>query len=166
VADSLDSDLNPTHRKRALRQITYGLYIVTARDGERVAGGTVTWLSQCSMKPPLVMIGVQQDSALRAVLDRARAFAAHIVGQSQRALANAFFKPASLHNGLINGYAFKNGHTGAPILTDAPAWFECRVTDELTRGDHVVYVAEVVDAVVHRAESALTLRDTGLSYGG
>jgi len=158
--------LNPAHREKVLRQITYGLYVVTARDGQQVAGGTVTWLSQCSMKPPLVMIGVQQDSALRAVLDRARAFAAHIVGQGQRALANAFFKPATLHNGLINGYAFREGQTGAPILIDAPAWFECRVTDELTRGDHVVYVAEVVDAVVQREEEPLTLRDTGLSYGG
>ncbi len=158
--------MNPAHRKKALRQITYGLYVVTASDGERVAGGTVTWLSQCSMKPPLVMIGVQKDSGLRAVLDRARAFAAHLVGKEQRALANAFFKPAALHDGRINGYAFKKGHTGAPVLTDAPAWFECRVTDELTRGDHVVYVAEVVDAVVQRDEEPLTLRDTGLAYGG
>lgn len=158
--------MNPAHRKKVLRQITYGLYVVTARDGERVGGGTVTWLSQCSMKQPLVMTGIQQDSALRAVIDRARAFAVHIVGKEQRALANAFFKPASLHYGLLNGYKFKEGHTGAPILTDAPAWFECRVTDELSRGDHVVYLAEVVDAVLHRDEDALTLRDTGLAYGG
>lgn len=158
--------MNPAHRKRVLRQITYGLYVVTARDGDRLAGGTVTWLSQCSMKPPLVMIGIRSESALRAVIDRARCFAAHLIGKEQRALANAFFKPAALHHGLLNGYAFKNGRTGAPILTDTPGWFECRVTDELSRGDHVVYVAEVVDAVHHRDEEVLTLRDTGLAYGG
>jgi flavin reductase (DIM6/NTAB) family NADH-FMN oxidoreductase RutF len=158
--------VNLAHRKKVLRQISYGLYVVTTRADDLVAGGTITWLSQCSMKPPLVMVGVQQDSALRRVIDRARVFAVNLIAADQRALAHAFFKPAVLHHGLLNGYACVTGKTGAPLLTDAPGWFECRVLDELTRGDHVVYVAEVVDAVAQRDDPPLTLRDTGLSYGG
>ncbi len=73
-----------------------------------------------------------------------------------------------MEDGKINGYAFEDGpETGAPLLTDTPYWFECRVTDTVARGDHTVYVAEVVNAGVRNAEAVpLLLRDTGMNYGG
>jgi flavin reductase (DIM6/NTAB) family NADH-FMN oxidoreductase RutF len=69
---------------------------------------------------------------------------------------------------LLNGYRFEPGpETGAPVLVDVPYWFEARVTDTVKRGDHTVFVAEVVNAGV-RDESVtpLLLRSTGMSYGG
>ena len=57
--------------------------------------------------------------------------------------------------------------TGAPILDDIPYWFEARVTDTVARGDHTVYVAEVVGAGVRDASRPpLNLRTTGMNYGG
>jgi len=35
-----------------------------------IAASTLTWISQCSFHPPLVMIGVQSNSATHAVIDR------------------------------------------------------------------------------------------------
>ena len=54
---------------------------------------------------------------------------------------------------------------GAPILTDALAWLECRVTGEHDAGDHVV-VFGVVDAGCLQGETApLThTRKNGLRY--
>ncbi len=46
------------------------------------------------------------------------------------------------------------------------SWFECKVVDVNERGDHVLVVGEVVDAGVHREGTPLTLRETGLFYGG
>ena len=61
----------------------------------------------------------------------------------------------------------RGGHSGAPILVDLPYWFEARVTDTIARGDHTVFVAEVVGAGVHDEEmTPLVLRSTGMSYGG
>ena len=57
--------------------------------------------------------------------------------------------------------------TGSPLLIDTPYRFECRVTDTIDRGDHTIFVAEVVNAGVHDAEAVpLLLRDTGMNYGG
>jgi len=158
--------MDPTVRKKALRQLTYGLYIVTSRDGEECAAGTITWLSQCSMEPPLVMAGIQQESSLHAAISSSRTFAVHIIGRSQKNMAMSFFKTTKREGETLNGYRFESGVTGAPILADAPAWVECRVLDETRRGDHTIFVAEVVAAGAPRDEEPLTLREAGFSYGG
>jgi flavin reductase (DIM6/NTAB) family NADH-FMN oxidoreductase RutF len=155
-----------TKRKKVMRLITYGLYVVTARDADRCAAGTITWFSQSSFDPPLVMAGIQRKSSLNRVVSASRAFAVHIVGKSQKKLAMSFFKTAHLKGDTLNGYDFEPGVTGAPVLVDPPAWIECRVVDAVNHGDHTVFIAEVVGAGVRRDEEPLTLRDAGFSYGG
>lgn len=153
-------------KKKALRLITYGLYVATSRYGDLYGSGTINWLSQSSFDPPLVMAGIKGDSSLHQAISGSRAFAVHIVGKSQKSLATAFFKTARVEGELINGWRFAPGATGSPILADAPAYFECRVVDEVRRGDHTIFVGEVVEARVHREEEPLTIRETGMAYGG
>ena len=153
-------------KNKALRMLTYGLYVVTARDGEHYAAGTITWLSQSSFKPPLVMAGIQRRSSLHRVIEASRAFAVHIVGRSQKALATSFFKAPKVAGHSLNGYHFELGSTGAPVLTDPPAWLECRVVEDVRCGDHTIFVAEVVASGQRRDEEPLTLREAGFSYGG
>ncbi len=56
--------------------------------------------------------------------------------------------------------------TGSPLLVDLQAWFEARVTDVVPRGDHTVYVAEVVEVGLRSEAKPLELSDTDWSYGG
>lgn len=155
-------------KKVALRAITYGLYVMTAsHDGEYAAGG-VNWLTQASFEPPLVAAAVKADSGLRALIDGSAMFAVNVLADDQLDVAKAFFRCTSVDGDRINGYRFERGvATGAPILDGVPYWFECRVTDTVDRGDHTVYVAEVVGAGVRDAsQTPLDLRSTGMNYGG
>lgn len=160
----MDSD----QKKVALRAINYGLYVLTARNGDQYGAGGVNWLSQASFDPPLVMAGVKADSGSAAIIGETGAFAVNVLAGDQLDIGKAFFRSTSVEDGKINGYAFTDGpETGAPLLTDTPYWFECRVTDTVARGDHTVYVAEVVNAGVRNPEAVpLLLRDTGMNYGG
>jgi flavin reductase (DIM6/NTAB) family NADH-FMN oxidoreductase RutF len=158
--------MDPAAKKKVLRLISYGLYVATSRHGEVYGSGTINWLSQSSFDPPLVMAGIQRDSSLHQAITGSRAFAIHIVGKSQKNLATAFFKTARVEGDLINGWRFAHGVTGSPILADAVAYFECRVIDEVRGGDHTIFVGEVVEADVRREEEPLTIRETGMAYGG
>ncbi|HKV70100.1 MAG TPA: flavin reductase family protein [Gemmatimonadales bacterium] len=160
--------IDPAAKKQVLRLVTYGLYVLTsAADGD-LAAGTITWLSQASFVPPLVMAGVRRDGHVHAVVERSGTFAVNVVGAGQREIASAFFRPSVVTAGRISGYAFERGRaTGAPILTDLPAWFEARVTDAVRRGDHTIFVAELVACGVRDpAVSPLALSDTSWSYAG
>ena len=78
------------------------------------------------------------------------------------------FRSTTAADGKVNGYAYEPGPaTGAPVFVDTPYWFEARVTDTVARGDHTVFVAEVVGAGVRDdSVTPLLLRSTGMSYGG
>lgn len=155
-------------RKRVLRMMTYGLYVLTAAADGDLAAGTVTWLSQASFAPLLVMVGIRRDGHVHQVVDRSRAFAVNVLASTQQAIASAFFRSSVADGGRINGYAFERGPaTGAPLLLDLPAWFEARVSDAVIRGDHTVFVAEVVGYGLRDPDAApLTLTATPWSYAG
>ncbi len=155
-------------KKRALRMLTCGLYVVAARDGNDVAAGTVTWLSQASFSPPLLMVAIKGDSHLHAMVERSRAFGVSVVSTAQKDLASAFFRPSKVEDGKMNGYPIQYGpETGSPVVSQCPAWVEARVTGSVSGGDHTVYVAEVVGAGLNDpAAKALVLSDTEWTYGG
>jgi flavin reductase (DIM6/NTAB) family NADH-FMN oxidoreductase RutF len=162
-------------KKTALRMIPYGLYVLTAqgKDGA-VAAATVNWVTQASFAPPLVVVGVKTDSGAHAIIKDARAFALNILGKGQQGMAFTFFKPAQRDGQTISGQPFRAGTTGAPILTETPAFVECRLVDTLERGDHSIFVGEVVEAGVAKApekradDASLWLKDLGenVFYGG
>ena len=45
-------------KKQALRMIPYGLFVVTAKNGDDVTSATVNWVTQTSFSPPLVAVGL------------------------------------------------------------------------------------------------------------
>ncbi len=153
-------------KKKALRMITDGLYVITAAQDAKVAASTVTWVNQKSFHPPLVAVSIKKGSFTHAVMEESKAFAIHILGKGQKAMAEAFFRHSEPKGNSIAGYAFKPGATGSPILEDCPAYFECRVIDASMPGDHTTFIGEVIEAIVRREEKPLALSDTPWHYGG
>ena len=162
-------------KETALRMIPYGLYVLTAetKDG-RVAASTVSWATQTSFDPPLVAIGVKADSGIHALIKESGSFALNVLGKGQQSLAFTFFKALERDGNRIGGESFRRGKTGAPILDSAQAHLECSLVDTVEKGDHSVFVGEVVDAGVATPiegrpdDATLMLRDLGESifYGG
>jgi len=160
--------MDPQAKKVALRAINYGLYVLTAIDGDQVGAAGVNWLTQASFEPPLVAAAVKADNDSHAIIEKTRAFAVNILGEDQLDIGKAFFRTTKVEGDTLNGYRFEPGpETGAPLLVDLPYWFEARVTDTIRRGDHTVFVAEVVNAGVRDdSVTPLLLRSTGMNYGG
>lgn len=166
-------DLNT--RKTTLRMIPYGLYVLTAGhpDG-RVAAATVNWVTQASFEPPLVAVGVKADSHVHALIKDTKAFALNVLGKGQQTLAFTFFKPAERQGQTISGEPFRPGTTGAPILTNMPAFMECTLEATVEKGDHSIFVGRVIEVGLTkppegRADDAtLWLKELGekVFYGG
>jgi hypothetical protein len=51
----------------------------------------------------------------------------------------------------FRGIAWRTERTGAPVLDDALAWLDCRVTAALPGGDHTIFVGEVARERGHLA---------------
>lgn len=156
-------------RRTILRKLPYGMHVMTAVGSDGMAvGSTLTWISQCSFQPPLVMIAIQKTSQIHAAVVASGGLAVNVLGEGQKDIAKAFFKAPAGEGGLFGEQRYEPGPgTGAPLLTDVPAWLEARVTDKVERGDHTVFVAEIVGAGVRdEAAKPLLLSDTPWNYGG
>src|SRR5262250_439776 len=161
-------------KKTALRMIPYGLYVLTAESPSGISAATVNWVTQASFAPPLVAVGVKTDSHAHALIKESQVFALNVLGKGQQAMAYTFFKPAERQGATISGEPFRPGSTGSPILTNTPAYVECRLVATVEQGDHSIFVGEVVDAEVSRMpegradDATLWLRELGdkVFYGG
>ncbi len=154
-------------KKKVLRSFTYGLYILTARDGEEYAAGTVNWVTQASFTPPLIALGVKRDSRLHELIGRTGRLALMTLAQDQKGIAQDFFKPTQREGDTLNGHPFAPSPTfGLPLLTELPYWLEAEVRHIFEGGDHSLVVTEVVEAGVRFEAKPLVMWDTGWFYGG
>jgi flavin reductase (DIM6/NTAB) family NADH-FMN oxidoreductase RutF len=159
----------------ALRMIPYGLYLLsTGSENGPAAASIVNWVTQASFEPPLVAVAVRAGSSVHRILQDTRSFVLNVLGKDQRDLAVKFFRPVESEGGTIGGETFRTGETGAPIFETTPAYAECRLVESVERGDHSVFVAEVVAAGVSKPpqgrpdEATLWMKDLGEKtfYGG
>ncbi len=154
-------------KKTTLRLFTYGLYAVTAKHADQVSMMTANWLGQVSFEPPLLALAVEADSHSHQVIEAARAFAVNVYESGQRELAGQLGRTWAKHPEKVDAVAWRPGPaTGSPVLEAALGWVECRVQSSLPAGDHVLYVAEVVEAGLHREGTPLTLKEAGFKYAG
>ena len=154
-------------RRRTLRLLTNGLYVLTSRDQDHYGAATITWLSQASFKPPLLMAAVRPDSNTFQCLARSGVAAVHVLGVDQQDIALKFFAPTRVRDGQINGEPFTEGVSGAPILTRLSAWVECRVVQIVsTGGDHATVILEVLEAQYRAPVEPLTIAASPWEYGG
>jgi flavin reductase (DIM6/NTAB) family NADH-FMN oxidoreductase RutF len=65
--------VNSDAKKAVLRMIRYGIYVLTADDGNgNIAAATVNWVTQSAFAPPLVVVGVKADSGTYKIVRLAR----------------------------------------------------------------------------------------------
>jgi flavin reductase (DIM6/NTAB) family NADH-FMN oxidoreductase RutF len=154
-------------RQKTLRLIANGVFVLTARCGERFGAATVTWVSQISFRPPLVMAAVRRDSNVFQCLEESGSAVLHIVGEDQRDIAKRFFHPTAAAGGTLNGEPYAAGHTAAPVLPRLPAHVEGWVRRVLdTGGDHALVILEAVQAECREEVRPLTIAQTPWHYGG
>ncbi|MBE3563946.1 MAG: flavin reductase family protein [Hydrogenibacillus schlegelii] len=159
--------MDPQAKKTALRGITYGLYLIGTKDASTVNAFAGNWLTQTSFDPPLVALAVKAGTRSQEQIKASGVFSVNILASGQKDMAVAFFKHVEPEGNRLAGYEFYTTEvTGCPIFKDALSYFECRVVEAVERGDHYIYIGEVIGAGVHREGEPLTLKETGFYYGG
>jgi flavin reductase (DIM6/NTAB) family NADH-FMN oxidoreductase RutF len=157
-------------RRRALWTMPSGLYLVGSRAGERRNLMTANWATQVSFDPKLLAIGVEQPAVTHELITEGRVFSLTTIDREDRAIVRKFTKPVDvdLEARTANGFPFHEATTGAPILDQAAAWFDCEVRQSVEVGDTTLFIGEIVACGFQKAEDTPVLRmeDTRMNYGG
>ena len=87
-------------RQKTLRMLSNGVYVLTSRSEDRYGAATVSWVSQVSFKPPLIMAAVRRESNVFKCLAESRIAAPHIVADGQHEIARRLRQSAASRSGL------------------------------------------------------------------
>jgi len=158
-------------RRRVLWTLPYGLYVLGSTDrSERRNGMAINWVSQVSFDPKLIGVGVENTALTHELIESSGVFSLCTVARDDRAIIRKFTKPVdvNLDARTLNGFAYRDGVTGAPILLQAPAYVDCEVRNTVATGGHTFFIGEVMDCAFQAEEDTDVLRmeDTRMNYGG
>jgi flavin reductase (DIM6/NTAB) family NADH-FMN oxidoreductase RutF len=157
-------------RRRVLRSLPYGLYVVGSRAGDRLNAMTLNWATQVSFEPKLVGIGVEKTAFTHELITEGGVFTLCTIAREDRAIVRKFTKPVEVDGAAhtLNGFGYHEGLSGAPVLDLAVAHLDCRVVNPVDCGNHTFFIGEVIDAAFRADEATELLRmeDTRMDYGG
>ena len=149
--------------RRTVGMFATGVTVVTTSVQGVVHGMTANAFASVSLDPLLVLICVDREAGMHALLPEAQAFAATILSAEQEDLSAWFAsgdRPAG-HDQFGDVAWNPAPVTGSPVLCDGVAYVDCRVTERHEGGDHSIFLAQVVDLGVLRPAA-----DPLLYYGG
>ncbi len=136
------------------------LWVVTAAADGRRGGLIATFVSSASIvtEMPRVLVGLARQHHTWGLAEAAGAFALHLIAEEQLDWVWRFGLASGRDADKLAGLPVRAGVTGAPVLTEAPAFLDCRVEARWDTGDRTVYLAEVVEGAVARPAAILTMK--------
>ena len=131
-----------------LRKFPQAVSVVTVGRGGVENALTVSWASPVSFDPPQMMISVDKLHYSADFLRSTKNFCLNVLRDGQQRLAGQFARQTMAHEEKMAGVPTRESETGAAILTEALAYFDCEITAVHETGDHLMVVGRVVDAGV------------------
>ncbi len=139
--------------RSGMRDLAGGVSVITVGEGEDRTGLTATSVTSLSVDPPSLLVCVNRNSSTWSALGRHGAFAVNLVRARHAALAERFAGRGGLKGAARYGQAsWLRLVTGAPVLEDALASFDCQIEDMIERHSHAIVIGKVV--AVRLAEEA------------
>jgi len=135
------------------KAVPTGVWVVTARSGEKINGMTAAWATQVSFKPRLVAVSIAPPRYTYSLIKESGYFCLNLLSEDQKELANHFGFKSGKKVDKFKGIDYENGLKGSPIIKEAIAYVECEVQDTFTTGDHDLFVGEVIDVAELKPEA-------------
>ena len=148
-------------------KIPNALALVGSRAGDEWNAMTTSWITQVSMEPVLIGVGVDNSAVTHRLISEGGSFTINLWSAEDTRPFVKFSKPATKEGMTLNERPIREGVTGAPIFEEAIAWMECEVRSDHDFGTHTLFVGEIVDAdVVDDEQRPAAVSDTRMKYGG
>lgn len=145
---------------KLFRQITTGVYVIGVAHEERRNAFTAAWVMQVSFRQLLVAVSINPEHLSYPLLMDGRVFSVNVLRRGLMELVRHFGARREIEK--LAGIPWRVGLTGAPILTDALAYFDCRLIDTFPAGDHLLAIGHVLDGALVAPDSIpMSYAETG-----
>ena len=144
--------------KKALYAITYGLFVLTAKEGEKDNGCIVNTVQMLTSDPTRVVVFVNKSNYTEQMISRTGVFNVSIL---QKNTPFALFKHFGFQSGKdvdkFAGRVYPRSENGLYyIYENANAFLSCKVVGEHDYGTHTLFVGEVLEGKVLSSQKSLS----------
>jgi len=129
--------------EQLFKKISHGVYVIGVSDGNRENAFTAAWVMQVSFDPLLLAMSINPEHYSYQLLQAGGVCTVNVLGENQYALAKHFGRPVK---DKMAGFQWQKADTGAPVLSESLAYFDCRVSHYTDAGDHKIAVCQVLAA--------------------
>jgi len=133
--------------KQATRKMSYGLYVICSRKGDKLNGQVANAAFQVTTNPTTLAISVNRENLTRECIDESGYFTLNILGTDNMRLVRRFGFRSGREFDKFKNLDHGLTENGTPYLKDAAGWVECQVIKDkrLDVGTHVIYAADALD---------------------
>ena len=134
----------------AFFKISYGLYIVSSHDGDKLNGHISNTVFQVTADPPRFAVATHKDNLTTEMIRKSKVFSVSVL---QKDVDLEFLGPWGFRSGhdidKFAGCNYTTGISGAPVLLDKSiAYIDCELEQEVDTGTHILFIGRAVDARV------------------
>jgi flavin reductase (DIM6/NTAB) family NADH-FMN oxidoreductase RutF len=137
--------IEQTEFRSLLGHFASGVTVITTRQQNQLYGATVSSFCSLSLQPPLVLVCLCHQAAMHDLTRETGVFGINILAAHNEHLSRHF----ACH--MLDKFAnmpHTLGQLGVPLLDEALATLECRLTACYPGGDHSIFIGEVVSAQI------------------
>lgn len=141
---------------KVLRNLSYGVYVVSTMDKDRPTGCTANSIMQITSTPPTLAASINHDNYTNQCIKATGLFAVSIISEKT--------DPS-----VIGTFGFRSGKdtdkfadipyemvAGVPVLTHCSGCIICKVINSMETSTHTVFLGEVIDGDLVDNETPMT----------
>lgn len=144
---------------RTLHKVSYGLYIISSRNGDKLNGQIANTVFQITNDPKTMAISINKDNFTHDCITRSKFFTVSILGESAPMpfIGNFGFKCGRDMDKFKEVNYKIHEESRLPIVTDyTVAYLVLKVIDSIDVFTHTIFIGEVIDADILNDENPMT----------
>ena len=144
---------------RAFFKLSYGLYLITSKNGDNANGYIANTAFQVTADPPQIAISCHKNNYSAGIIDKSGNFVISVLEKDTPSeFIGLFGYNSGREKNKFEAIDYNTGKTGAPIVkNNSVAFFECEVVDKFDVGSHILFIGKVVNSeLLHEDKSSLT----------
>jgi flavin reductase (DIM6/NTAB) family NADH-FMN oxidoreductase RutF len=146
------------------RRIPYGIYVLTTKQGTHLWALIVSWVSQVSYSPPLLMVALRRNRKVLPAIRESGFFSLSLLKKEQISLIPQV--KGTSPESVSSLFSEEKNPKIAPFLRGCLAFWDCLLVSAVEAGDHVLFIGEVRSASTEGKGDPLTTMDYGKTYIG
>ena len=143
---------------KVLHKISYGMFIVSSKDGDKINGQIANTCFQVSSEPSLIAIALNKNNLTHSYVEKSGVFSVSILTEEAtfKFIGIFGFRSGKDFN-KFEGINYKIGETGSPIILDYTlGYIEAKVVNKLDVGTHTIFIGEVIAGDIFNDKKPMT----------